>query len=251
MSVRLTVALIALLLAMAGKPAPAEEGEPHADVHARALARTTCQNGKQSAAVAQATTALERDPDELGPRMRLADVLVDQGCYQEAVGVLEAGQGAHPRSSELAGKLRDIRSLVTEQTYIEGLTQAAEAAKFQRNQLRCTRLADVTACEDALKIKPDDPQLLMAKEEAMQARLAAAQVVQATQAPQAGAAVGPAPPAGPAPQVAAAESTGRPKSPKRVRAAAPPVETPIPTVASLEPAQVRSYSNEAPPGRTN
>ena len=62
----------------------------------------------------------------MGRRLRLADALVDQGCYQEAVGVLEAGEQVHPHSSELAGKLRDVRSLVTEQTYIAGLTQAAE-----------------------------------------------------------------------------------------------------------------------------
>src|SRR5262249_21045645 len=114
-----------------------------------------------------AATALERAPEELAPRLRLADALVDQGCYEEAVTVLEAGEEAHPRNKELAGKLRDVRSLVTEQTYIEGLTQAAEGAKFQRNQLRCPRLADIAACDDALKFKPDDSQLLVAKGDAL------------------------------------------------------------------------------------
>jgi predicted Zn-dependent protease len=117
--------------------------------------------------VADATAAVEREPDEIGPRMRLADALVDQGCYQEAVGVLEAVQESHPRNIELSAKLRDVRSLVTEQSYIEGLTQAAEIAKLARNQLRCTRLADVSACEDALKSKPDDVQLLLAKGDAL------------------------------------------------------------------------------------
>lgn len=245
---RFAVGLIAVLLAMSGIPAAAQEDESHADVHARAVARTTCQNGKQSAAVTEATAALEHDPDELGRRMRLADALVDQGCYQEAVGILEAGQRAHPRSNELAGKLRDVRSLVTEQTYIEGLTQAAETAKLQRNQLRCTRLADIAACEDALKIKPGDPQLLMAKEEATKARLAAAQ---ASQAPPA--AAPPAPAVASTPRVAVADNAERPRSPKRMpaRVATSPVETPAPIVASLEPPQVHSYSNEAPPGRTN
>ena len=57
--------------------------------------------------------------------------------------------------------MRDVRSLVTEQTYIEGLTQAAEGAKLARNQLRCTKLADIAACEDAFRSKPDDVQLLI------------------------------------------------------------------------------------------
>jgi predicted Zn-dependent protease len=156
------VALFALLATLQGEPAAAQ-----ADAHARALARAACQSGRQAEAVTDATAALERDPSEIGPRMRLADALVDQGCYQEAVDVLEAGQQAHPRNSELGGKLRDVRSLVTEQTYIEGLTQAAEGAKLQRNQLRCTRLADVAACDDALKSKPEDEQLLTAKGDAL------------------------------------------------------------------------------------
>ena len=176
MSVRPAVAALVLLLTLPGTRAVAQ-----ADVHARAVARATCQSGQQSQAVTQAAAALEGDPEELGLRMRLADALVDQGCYQEAVGVLEDGQEGHPRNRELAAKLRDVRSLVTEQTYIEGLTQAAEAAKFQRNQLRCTRLADLAACEDALKIKPEDQQLLAAKQEATKARLAAAQAQGAAQ----------------------------------------------------------------------
>ena len=143
------------------------EAAAQADAHARALAKASCQSGKHSEAVADATAAVEREPDEIGPRMRLADALVDQGCYQEAVSVLEAVQESHPRNIELSAKLRDVRSLVTEQTYIEGLTQAAEVAKLARNQLRCTRLADVSACEDALKSKPDDVQLLLAKGDAL------------------------------------------------------------------------------------
>src|ERR1700757_5432381 len=92
-----------------------------ADVHARAIARASCQSGKHSDAVLDARSAVEHNPDDLGPRMRLADALVDQGCYQEAVEILETAQETFPRTNELTGKLRDVRSLVTEQTYIEGL----------------------------------------------------------------------------------------------------------------------------------
>jgi predicted Zn-dependent protease len=271
----LAAALAALLCTVRAERAPAQ-----ADSHIQAVGRSSCQTGKHSESVTQASAALDRDPQELGPRLRLADALVDQGCYQEAVTVLEAGQQSHPRSSELSGKLRDVRSLVTEQTYIEGLTQAAEGAKFQRNQLRCTRLADVTACDDALKFKPDDEQLLVAKGDALmqvnrpvdavaayrhaaqlkpgddvvKTKLAAAEALQAkiaTPAPDSVSqtAVGNG-------TVARTQTPNRPKPPKRpaTHPVAPPPAaepTPVATVASLEPQEARTFSNDAPPGRTN
>ncbi|MBS0420536.1 MAG: tetratricopeptide repeat protein [Proteobacteria bacterium] len=164
MSVRLAVAVSigAAVIVSYGQPAAAQ-----ADAHARAIARASCQSGKHSDAVIDAKAAVARTPDDLGPRMRLADALVDQGCYQEAVEILEAAQEGFPHSAELAGKLRDTRSLVTEQTYIEGLTQAAESARIARSQLRCTKLADITACDDALHFKPDDVPLLLARGDAL------------------------------------------------------------------------------------
>jgi hypothetical protein len=257
MSLRPTAVAVLLMSAHAGLVcmyaglAVAQE-----DKHAEAVTRASCQTGKHSEAVTSATAALARDPDELGPRLRLADALVDQGCYQEAVAVLEAGEENHPRSGELAGKLRDMRSLVTEQTYIEGLTQAAEGAKVQRNQLRCMRLGDLTACDDALKFKPDDPQLIAARSEALKAKLAAAETLQASTAaasksttPLASAQPEGAQPHTPDTRVATAQNN-RTKAPKQ-RAAAP-VEPPATSVASLEPPQSsRTYSNDAPAGQSN
>jgi predicted Zn-dependent protease len=265
-----------------------------ADVHARAIARASCQSGKQSPAIIDARAALERQPDELGVRMRLADALVDQGCYQEAMEVLEAGQQSHPRNSELAGKLRDVRSLVTEQTYIEDLTQAAESAKFQRNQLRCTRLEDVTACDDALKLAPDDVQLMLARgdalmqgnrpaeaveayrhlsqlkpaDEAVKTKLAAAEALLASTQPAPTAATQvaavdtnttarakPARPGGKARhdagRVAGNSSLARTVAGTgAAKAGAAAAVTSGTTVAALEPA-TRTYSNDAPAGRTN
>jgi predicted Zn-dependent protease len=246
-------------------------GDPtsaQADAHARAVARASCESGKHTDAVIAATAAVEREPDEPGPRMRLADALVDQGCYQEAAEVLEAAQESHPRDIELSAKLRAVRSLVTEQTYIEGLTQAAESAKLARNQLRCTRLADITACEDALKSKPDEETLWLAKgdallqanrvadaatayrrasqlkpgDEAVKTKLAAAESLQAKLQPT---------PASEPPPVAS-NTAPRPKAAKRPPAAnTTTVAAPIATVAALAPAESKVYSNDAPPGRTN
>ena len=240
-----------------------------ADVHARAIARASCQSGKHSDAVVDARSAVERNPDDLGPRMRLADALVDEGCYQEAMEILEAAQESFPRSAELSGKLRNVRSLVTEQTYIEGLTQAAESAKLARNQLRCTKLSDITACEDALRAKPDDVALLTAKgdalmqanrpadavtayhhvstlkpgDDAIKSKLANAEALVAKTQP-------PAPPA-------VAANTPPPKAPKPAKkppalaSAKRPAPEPAPTVAALAPSENKIYSNDAPPGQTN
>jgi predicted Zn-dependent protease len=266
MNARLAVAVCvgAGLIGSYSPPAAAQ-----ADVHARAIARASCQSGKHPEAVVDARAAMERDQDQLGPRMRLADALVDQGCYQEAVSVLEAAEVAFPRSSELTGKLRDVRSLVTEQTYIEGLTQAAESAKVARNQFRCTKLGDITACEDALHARPDDLTLLMAKgdaqmqanrpadaattyrrlsqlrpgDDAVRSKLANAEALVAKTLP---------PPVAIPPALAA--NTARPKAPKSpkkppaVLASAKPLPPqPTATVAELTP----TYSNDAPPGQTN
>jgi cytochrome c-type biogenesis protein CcmH/NrfG len=278
MNVRLAVAVYvsAGLMMSGGRPVHAQ-----ADLHARAIARASCQSGKHSDAVVDARSAMNHNPDDLGPRMRLADVLVDQGCYQEAFEILETASENFPRNAELTGKLRDVRSLVTEQTYIEGLTQAAEGAKLARNQLRCTKLGDVAACEDALRSKPDDVQVLLAKgdalmqanrpaeaetayrhlaqlkpgDESVRTKLANAEVLVAKNQP-------PAPP-----QVAAA-NTGSLRAPKVAKKPAvvaanrppPPAKastgqhltaTPTATVAALSPPESRTYSNDAPPGQTN
>jgi hypothetical protein len=284
---RASAAGIALIICAGGAPALAQMD---ADKHAEALTRASCQAGKQSDTVKSANAALERDPDDLGPRIRLADALVDQGCYQEAVSILEAAQASHPHSGELAGKLRDVRSLVTEQTYIEGLTQAAEGAKFQRNQLRCTRLADITACDDALKFKPDDAQLLTARADALAAQRSAASAAPPPAAVANAAAGGPsggglsasagglnAGARGPsgngsnsgglnggtagtggASTGAATAAAAHSKATKRTavanaeaRASKVGEAAPVTSVAALEPQATRSYSNEAPPGQTN
>jgi tetratricopeptide (TPR) repeat protein len=122
---------------------------------------------QSQAAVVDAKAAVARDPEGLGPRLRLADTLVDAGCYQEATSALEAGEEMHPHSNELERKLRDVRSMVTEQHYFEGLGEAEESAKLQRNLLRCTKLADLAACDEALKIRPDDLQILLSKGDAL------------------------------------------------------------------------------------
>jgi tetratricopeptide (TPR) repeat protein len=148
------VALISLL--SYGIPASAQA--PH---------KTLCQGDSQPESLAVARALLEHNPSALNARLKLADVLIEQGCYQEAVSILEAGVTTYPHSTELQSRLRDARSLMSEQRYFVGLGNAEERAKRERNLLRCTQLADVSACDEALASSPDDPAVVIAKGDAL------------------------------------------------------------------------------------
>jgi predicted Zn-dependent protease len=127
----------------------------------------SCDSESQSPEVTQARAALDSEPNSLEAQLRLADALINHGCYKDAVPVLEAGLTQRPRSNELQSRLRAARSMLNEEHFFEGLGNAQETAKFQHAQLRCTKLADVGACDDALRSKPNDPQLMVAKGDAL------------------------------------------------------------------------------------
>jgi tetratricopeptide (TPR) repeat protein len=124
-----------------------------------------CQAGVPRVTSARATLAAT--PASLPARFELADALIEANCYHDAVHTLEDAKSIHPRSAELAAKLRNAQSLLSEQDYFEGKEQAELAAKLSRNLLRCTRLGDIDACDEALKIRPDDAQIWLAKGDAL------------------------------------------------------------------------------------
>ena len=128
---------------------------------------STCQATPLPASLADERTALDQDPNAVDARIALAQALVDRGCYPDAISLLEAGAALRPRSSQLQSKLRAARSMLSEQKYFEGLGQAQENALQQRNLLRCQQLSDLVACDDALKSKPGDLTLLLAKADAL------------------------------------------------------------------------------------
>jgi cytochrome c-type biogenesis protein CcmH/NrfG len=256
-----------LLLAHVG-PAPAQ-GAP----------RVSCQGTAAPPAVASAKATLQQNPDELGAWLKLADAMVDQGCYADAVTVLEAGQAQYPRSSELSAKLRDVRSMLTEETYIQGMTQAEDAAKQQHNQLRCTKLADVEACNAALQSAPNDLSLLVAKadaqaqnghtadavtgyrralqlspaNEAVKEKLATALAHEDTTPQDDGASLAALAAAAPARTRHSAASTAMAAAAPR-HAAATAASTPAVALNGAQPAASvapATYSNEAPAGRSN
>lgn len=117
--------------------------------------------------IVAARAALGKTPGSLDTRFQLADALIESNCYEAAVHVLEEGQPLHPGNSSLQTKLRTTRSLVSEQGYFAGLEQAEVAARVSRNLLRCSRLGELAACDEALKLKPDDVEILIAKGDAL------------------------------------------------------------------------------------
>lgn len=151
-------ALFVLLLLLLGGEALADPG--HAS-------EVSCSTHSPPKPVADAWEALNRSPNELETQLGLVDALIDQGCYKEAVPILETGLAQRPRSSELQSRMRAVRSMLSEEHFFEGLGTAQETAKLQHALLRCTKAFDLSACDEALRSKPDDAQLIVAKGDAL------------------------------------------------------------------------------------
>ncbi len=125
---------------------------------------TTC----QSASIpSEAIDELRADPRDLSARLRLADAMLAANCFADAVRTLEEGEATHGRNAQLQSQLRQARSMMREQSYFEGLNRAEEAAKLSHSLLRCTRMGDLDACDQALARQPDDPQIVVAKADAL------------------------------------------------------------------------------------
>ena len=110
---------------------------------------------------------MDRAPDALPPRLELSDRLVESGCYEEAIHLLEEAAKAHPRNSDVQNRLRTARSFVNERQFFDGLDKAEVEARLARNLLRCTRFSDIAACDEALVLKPDDAAIVTARADAL------------------------------------------------------------------------------------
>jgi tetratricopeptide (TPR) repeat protein len=126
-----------------------------------------CETSAKAPEIASVRAAMERAPDALAPRMVLSDLLVDSACYDEAIHVLEEGAAKYPKDAELAKRLRNAKSFVSERQFFDGLNKAEDDAKLSRNVLRCTRFGDLAACDEALTMKPDDATIVAAKGDAL------------------------------------------------------------------------------------
>ena len=132
-----------------------------------AASPASCQAAAAQPAIANTKAALDRNPTDLPTRFKLADAWSDAGCFNEALQVLQSGRELHPESKELETRLRVARSLVGEETYFDNLDRANDDAKLKRDTFRCTKLSDLDACGEALRMNPDDPALLVAQGDAL------------------------------------------------------------------------------------
>lgn len=126
-----------------------------------------CQAAATSRPIVAATAALENDPDDPRASVALADAWSDAGCFNAAVEVLQRAAAAHPGNQELETRLRVARSLVGEEHFFDNLDRATAEARLKRDSFRCVSLADLESCNDALRLKPDDPALLVEQGDAL------------------------------------------------------------------------------------
>ena len=132
-----------------------------------AASPTACQAAAAQPAIVSAKSALDRSPRDLRADFNLADAWSDAGCFNDAVHVLQAAEALHAGNKELETRLRVARSLVGEAHFFDNLDRANEDAKLRRSLFRCTTLADPQACAEAVRIKSDDPAVLVAQGDAL------------------------------------------------------------------------------------
>jgi hypothetical protein len=119
---------------------------------------------KSTPAIVAGKQIVERAPEVLDTRLNLAELLVDAGCYRDALELLQAGSQWHLRDEKVQTRLRLVRSLLDESRAASAVDeqQARSHAQRSRDALRCTRFSDLTACERSLVDSPGDPALIAA-----------------------------------------------------------------------------------------
>jgi thioredoxin-like negative regulator of GroEL len=159
MAINSRVLVLCLLASALGASAPAWSRE--------AASPSACQAAATTPAIVEARSVRDGNPDDVQAQFKLADAWSDAGCFGEALQVLQAAQAAHPGNKELETRLRVAGSLVGEEHFFDDLDRADTEARLKRASFRCTSLADLDACNEALRLKPDDPALLIAQGDAL------------------------------------------------------------------------------------
>lgn len=134
---------------------------------ARSGADPACESAAQRSDLVAARAELQHAPDALAKRVKLGDLLLGAGCYDEAIQVLKAGEALDPGNPELQYRLNRAYSLMRERQYFEGLGQARAATHSTRSALRCTQLSDVAACDEILAQHPGSVEITVARGNAL------------------------------------------------------------------------------------
>ena len=93
---------------------------------AHANSETVCATAGRQPEVIAASADLQRAPEVVTRRLHLADLLLNAGCLDEAIHVLEEGD---PRSADLQYRLTRARNMLRERRYFESIDQAAQVQR--------------------------------------------------------------------------------------------------------------------------
>lgn len=134
---------------------------------------SVCLSSSGVAAAQSCAKALSLSPENISIRLHLADALNSQGRHQEAIEVLQKGLDIHPGAYQFTTKLKATESSINERAWIKkqqaqrsSLKVEGAGVAFKANSIRCTRLKGekaLQACNDGLKIRPNDLLLNQAK----------------------------------------------------------------------------------------
>lgn len=247
---RIDIAAIGPLLALLAAGASAHDGAPNCDPATAA-----------QPAFERARAELRQSPRALDVRIELSDRLIDAGCYDDAVHVLEDGLKAMPNDRTLDARLRTARSFVSEREYLRShpVTKSDMGeAELRRLQLRCRQLGDVQACDQALAARADDVALLLAKGDALlKAQRARDALMTFIRIRQANARLAPDARMDVTDRISAAQALVAAQSPPSIAPTRTRIAQSNPATAVNSTARVasaaptRTYSNLQPPGQSN
>ena len=141
---------------------------------------STCLAASGEIAVDACSRELNQKPENIDIRIALSNALISLKRYRQATEVLNKGLEFHPGSSRIQEKLTLANSLLEEQVWIEkhragdrisGNESKSELdIQTRLNIIRCNQLKGepaLTACNEALKSLPDDPELYRGKADAL------------------------------------------------------------------------------------
>lgn len=140
-------------------------------------AAADCISSRGKADVKACEQALKSNPRDRKVRIALTEALIELGRHREAVNILRSGLEIDPADQQMKNMLKLEESLLEEQNWSEK-QRALRASrgsgridpKTKVNIIRCTKLkgdSALSACNEGLKIRPEDPDLLMGKGDAL------------------------------------------------------------------------------------
>ena len=104
---------------------------------------------------------LEREPDALSVRIALCDALVDAGDNEAAAAITEAGLEQHSNRRAISILQRALSNVSEISTQKRSGPQLETLVEYLL--IRCTDLNNLTACNEAVQARPNDPRSYAAR----------------------------------------------------------------------------------------